>query len=107
MLRVHCIGENASDPGFRNTVITAVAIDYSSNRVTPVRPTTLCPAVPRMPPGVETGLPIQAPIHGVAEEGPLKILRDEFVLRCRLRAAAPPQSKPLKHSDESCPRDGA
>jgi len=42
----------------------------------------------RMPPGVETGLPIQAPIHGVAEEGPLKILRDEFV-PAKSHSAAP------------------
>ncbi len=68
MLRVHCIGENASDPGFRSTIITAVATDYAgptdhsmSGRASHAS-------------GRGTGLPIQAPIHGVAEEGPLKIL---------------------------------
>ena len=74
MLRVHCIGENASDPGFRSTIITAVAIDYSSNRVTPVRPTTLCPAVPRMLPGVEQACRFKLQSTASPEEGPLKIL---------------------------------
>jgi len=74
MLRVHCIGENASDPGFRSTIITAVAIDYSSNRRNAGPTDHSMSGRASHASGRGTGLPIQAPIHGVAEEGPLKIL---------------------------------
>jgi hypothetical protein len=40
--------------------------------------------------GRGTGLPTQAPIHGVAEEGPLKILAtDSFAVPAKSRNTAP------------------